>query len=155
MDKSEILKFFKNENLPNTYANLCKKFNDFEYLKSPKKEDLLEIVSSNGLKLKYSKSENLLYEETSGKVCDFRFLVSFKDGILSSTYMSLEDNDSDKENLFGYELRHIIEELEPKLMNSLEYPYPLSTSNGDLEEILNFYLNLYKRFKKKFLNQDP
>ena len=48
-------------------------------------------------------------------------------------------------------VRFICEELNPESIDKLEYPYPFSTSDEDLSEILDFYLNLYVKFKKTFL----
>ena len=152
MNKKQILEFFREQNLPTRYAKLCNRFKDYENSKTPKKEELLRIIEQNKINLKYSKSENLLYEETKIGNCDFRFLIGFKYGMLSSTYMPLNNDES--EGLYGYSLRRIVEDLNPTLIDSLEYPYPLSSSNEDLEAILNEYLELYKKFKDKFIKKD-
>lgn len=156
MKKKEIFDFFKEQKLPEQYHSLCAKYSDFENSTRPKKEELLKLVKQHNLNLKYSGRENLMYEDSNYIEGDFRFYVSFSHGLIGATYMPRNGNHSDNalENLQGYEVRRIVEQLDPELMKSLKYNYPINTCNDDLNEILNFYLEFYKKFKNKFMNKN-
>ena len=69
--------------------------------------------------------------------------------MVSTQYMIW--NQGLKKPIYNDEVRFICEELNPVSIEKLEYPYPFSTSNEDLTEILDFYLDLYKKFKNEFI----
>ncbi len=153
MKKKEIFDFFKEQKLPEKYYSLCLRYSDFDNSTKPKKDELLKLAKEHKLNLKYSGRENLMYEDSSYSEGDFRFFISFSHGIIGSTFMPRNSNhsDNDLENLQGYEVRRIVEQLEPDLMKSLNFNYPINTCDNDLKEILDFYLELYKKFKNEFI----
>lgn len=156
MKKKEIFDFFKEQKLPEKYHSLCIKYSDFENSIKPKKDELLKLVKQHNLNLKYSGRENLMYEDSNYSEGDFRFYISFSHGLIGATYMPRGGNHSDNEleNLQGYEVKRIVEQLDPDLIKGLKYNYPINTCDDDLKEILNFYLDFYKKFKDTFIKKD-
>lgn len=146
MNKNKILDFFKEENLSNRYINLCKKFSNFDDAISPKKNEILKLLKKHELDLVYSRADSIFYEDFDIGQYEFRFLLTYKYGIIGSTYMI-----SDKEkSIFRKNLANITSEIDDSFEELFEYRYPMSTSFEDLEEILDEIFTIYKSFKKKF-----
>lgn len=149
MTRKEFLEFFEENQIVENYSQLCIKFNDFDNMKHPKKEDVLGLLKKWDIQFKYSHPDRLFYEEIKTKEIKFQFNLYTSDGMISASYMSWSQEL--KTPIYRGEVRFICEELKPESIDKLEYPYPFSTSNEDLAEILDFYLNLYVKFKKTFL----
>lgn len=149
MTRKDFFKFFKENHIVNNYSELCLKFNDFKNSKHPKKEEVLELLKKYDIQLKYSHPDRLFYEEIKTKEIKFQLNLYTKDGMISTQYMVWKQGV--KKPIYNDEIRFICEELKPESIGKLEYPYPFSTSSEDLAEILDFYLDLYKKFKNEFL----
>ncbi|WP_282056839.1 hypothetical protein [Maribacter luteus] len=149
MTRKEFLEFFEENQIVENYSQLCIKFNDFDNMKHPKKEDVLGLLKKWDIQFKYSHPDRLFYEEIKTKEIKFQFNLYTKDGMISTQFMVW--NLGIKKTIYNDEIRFICEEINPESIAKLEYPYPFSTSDEDLSEILDFYLNLYVKFKKTFL----
>ncbi|MBE7633275.1 hypothetical protein F7642_02895 [Tenacibaculum finnmarkense genomovar ulcerans] len=148
MSENKFLVFFRKINLSKRYIDLCNKFSDFENSKSPRKVEVLTILNKKDLELKYSKQERAFYEEfiIDNKV--FRFMLNYTNGMIGGLFIL-----SETEITLKSEITEIIEDLGVDFFEKAEYRYPMSTSQEDLEEILNELLNIYKDFKKEFIKQ--
>ncbi|MCG8794820.1 hypothetical protein [Tenacibaculum finnmarkense] len=144
----DIINIFRKINLSKRYIDLCNKFSDFENSKSPRKVEVLTILNKKDLELKYSKQERAFYEEfiIDNKV--FRFMLNYTNGMIGGLFIL-----SETEITLKSEITEIIEDLGVDFFEKAEYRYPMSTSQEDLEEILNELLNIYKDFKKEFIKQ--
>ncbi|ALU75818.1 hypothetical protein [Tenacibaculum finnmarkense] len=144
----DIIDIFRKINLSKRYIDLCNKFSDFENSKSPRKVEVLTILNKKDLELKYSKQERAFYEEfiIDNKV--FRFMLNYTNGMIGGLFIL-----SETEITLKSEITEIIEDLGVDFFEKAEYRYPMSTSQEDLEEILNELLNIYKDFKKEFIKQ--
>ncbi|WP_282056833.1 hypothetical protein [Maribacter luteus] len=149
MTKKEFFEFFEENHIVDKYSQLCLKFNDFDNKKHPKKEDVMELLKKWDIELKYSHPDRLFYEEIKNDEIKFQLNLYTKDGIISTSYLVW--NQGVKTPIYRNGVRFICEELNPESIDKLEYPYPFSASDEDLSEILDFYLNLYVKFKKTFL----
>lgn len=149
MTRKEFFEFFENNHLVENYSLICEKFNNFDNMKHPKKEDVLELLKKWDFQFKYSHPDRLFYEEIKTKEVKFQLNLYTKDGMISTSYMLW--NQGDKKPIYRNGIRFICEELKPESIENLDYPYPFSTSNEDLAEILDFYLDLYKEFKNEFI----
>lgn len=131
MEIKKFLTFFEQKGLPVRYIKLCNKFSNFDDYKKLKKIDFLKIFNKYELNLKYSKQESLFYEDLDFNDYQFRFLLSYKYGLISSMYMI-----SDKEkSIIRKNLSDISEELDSSFEKKVNYKCPIVTSEIDLEEI--------------------
>lgn len=149
MTRNEFIEFFEKNHVVENYSQLCQKFNGFENSKHPKKEDVLELLKKSDIEMKYSHPDRLFYEEIKTNKIKFQLNLYTKDGIISTSYLVW--NQGVKKPIYRNGVRFICEELNLESIEKLEYPYPFSTSNKDLAEILVFYLDLYKKFKNEFI----
>jgi hypothetical protein len=149
MTRTEFFEFFKQNNIVDNYSKLCQKFNSLDNRKHPMKEDVLELLKKWDIELKYSSREKLFYKEIKNNEIKFQFNLYTKDGMISTSYMVW--NTGVKTPVYRGGVRFICEELNLSSIEKLEYPYPFSSSNEDLIEIFNFYLNLYTKFIERFL----
>jgi len=152
MTRNEFFEFFKENHIVDSYSQVCQKFNDFDNKKHPKKEGVMELLKKRDIELKYSHPDRLFYEEIKNNEIKFQLNLYTKDGIISTSYLVW--NQGVKTPIYRNGVRFICEELNPESIENLKYPYPFSTSNDDLIEILDFYLALYKKFKEKFIKKD-
>lgn len=149
MTRNEFIGFFEKNHVVESYSQLCQKFNGFENSKHPKKEDVMELLKKWDIEMKYSHPDRLFYVEIKTNKIKFQLNLYTKDGIISTSYLVW--NQGVKKPIYRNGVRFICEELNPESIEKLEYPYPFSTSNKDLAEILDFYLDLYKKFKNEFI----
>lgn len=149
MDEKTVLNFFKKINLSERYINLCNKFSDYENSKTPKKNEILKILNEKNLNLKFSRQESLFYQDIKIKNYNFRFLLNYKYGLISSLYML----SSEKKLIVRMNLFDASEKLDNTFLDKVEYKCPITTSEIDLEKILEEILGIYLEFKDEFINK--
>lgn len=149
MNEKKILEFFNKINISKRYVDLCNNFSDFENSKTPNKNEVLNILNKNNIDLKYSKQDKIFYENIKINEDNYRFYISVNYGIIASVYM-IWNEDKTILNNNSYE---ISEKIDDEILEKIKHRFPIATSEKDLEEILEEILDIYKGFKREFIEQ--
>lgn len=144
MDIEEgIKKVLKQTSFTDRYAYICNQFDNFDNGKSFKKNELTKLINSYFPDIQYSAKDKSFYKDYNLGTITIRYSVSYKHGYIENFYY-IKNSNSDN---FIIKRFNGISKIENNNFDKLvKYPFPIATSNEDLEIIFSKIFSIHFDF---------
>jgi hypothetical protein len=127
----------------NRYVELCNKYKDVDNGLGFKKDDLTNILSDEGVELKYSSQEKLFYQDYEQTGNSIRFILPFKYGFIDCSYTIWN---TAKNFRLGGSFADFSLMIDDMFETKVAYKFPIACSVEELRIILKYTCQLHNDF---------